>query len=136
MMAPSLQPAAARRLPARGGEVFPPAASSPSPPAFPGKPSPSTHADGDYGNPGALTIDATALPGGITVSGNNAPGILCGRRKILTLRGLTLTGGNGDGASGSGDGGAIYNDGVLNLFRCTLRGTARHRSARAPVARI
>ena len=31
-----------------------------------------THPDGDMEIPGALTIDASALPGGLTVSGNNA----------------------------------------------------------------
>ena len=78
-----------------------------------------THADGDMEIPGALTIDATALPGGITVSGNNATRhFFVGSGNSLTLRNLTLARGNRAG----GVGGSIANTGTLRLFRCTLTG--------------
>jgi hypothetical protein len=66
--------------------------------------------------PSSLTIDATALPGGLTVDGNNASRhFQLQTGKSLTLRGLTLMRGNA-----FGDGGAIYSEGILNLDRCTL----------------
>ena len=83
-----------------------------------------THGEGDMEIPGALTIDASALPGGLTFSGNNAyrhfqvPG-----GKSLTLRGLTLTRGNGVGGP-QVVGGSIVNHGTLSLHRCTLTGNA------------
>lgn len=69
----------------------------------------------------AVTIDATALPGGVTISGNNASGIFIvrgsGGSPSVTLRGLTLTGGNSIAF------GAIFNDGAtLTLDRCTIHG--------------
>lgn len=69
----------------------------------------------------ALTIDATTLPGGLTLDGNHATrhfDVPTG--KSLTLRGLTLTRGNGSG----GDGGSIAFGGTLNLDRCTFSGNA------------
>ena len=84
-----------------------------------------THAEGDLEIPGALTIDASALPGGLTVSGNNTSRhFLVGSGKSLALRGLTLTGGNGAGAgNNNGYGGAINNNGgTLTLMQCTLSG--------------
>ncbi len=86
-----------------------------------------THADGDMEIPGALTIDASALPGGLTVSGNNTSRhFFVEFEKSLTLRGLTLTGGNGSGPlNNNGSGGAINNDGgTLTLTQCTLSGNS------------
>ncbi len=77
-----------------------------------------THAGGDMEIPGALTIDASALPGGLTVSGNNTSRhFFVASGKSLTLRGLTLTGGND-----SVGGGAINVHGTLDLHRCNLTG--------------
>jgi sugar lactone lactonase YvrE len=74
---------------------------------------------------GGVTVDATALPYGVAITGGNA------RRLIsvaaggnLTLRGLTLTGGNGTGATLSGSGGALYNAGTVTVERCTLSGNS------------
>lgn len=68
-----------------------------------------------------VTIDATALPVGVTISGNNARRIVrvigSGGSPSVGLRGLTLTGGK------ASDGGAILNGGgTLALERCTLHG--------------
>ena len=91
-----------------------------------------------------LTIDASALVNGVTVSGNQlsrifeiAPGV------SVTLQGLTLSGGNAtdngggifssgsltlskcniSGNTTSGNGGGIYNSsGSLNVSNCTLSG--------------
>jgi CSLREA domain-containing protein len=79
------------------------------------------HSDGDMLIPQAAEIDATALPGGLTVSGNNATrhfDVQSG--KSLTLRGLTFTRGNGSGNFG----GSIVSRGTLNLFRCTFSGNS------------
>jgi hypothetical protein len=67
----------------------------------------------------ALTIDASGLPGGLTVDANHTSrhfDVLFG--KSLTLRGLTLTGGN------AGSGGSITNVGTLTLTKCTLTGNS------------
>ncbi len=95
-------------------------------PALSGQTITLTHAGGDMEIPGALTIDATALPGGLTVSGNNTSRhFFVGNGKSLTLRGLTLAGGNGARAVGQGgDGGAISNVGTLTLTQCTLSGNS------------
>ena len=78
-----------------------------------------THADGDMVIDRTLTIDASALSGGFTVNGNNATRhFLVAFPNFLTLRGLTLTGGNAD------DGGSILNSGTLTLTNCTLTGNA------------
>ena len=68
-----------------------------------------------------VTIDASALPGGITISGNNESRIFrvngSGGSPSVSLRGLTLTGGNAP------DGGAIFNtSATLALEICTLHG--------------
>jgi predicted outer membrane repeat protein len=68
-----------------------------------------------------LTIDATALPSGCVISGNNATRLL--RVTLtgnLTLRKLTLRQGNGTGAADAGVGGAIYNGGTTVVDRCTF----------------
>ncbi len=66
-----------------------------------------------------LAIDASALPGGITISGGGTSRTF---RIVsagdLSVRGLTLTGGS------SGGGGAIYNLGMLMIENCTLSGNA------------
>ncbi len=80
----------------------------------------------DMSNRADVTIDAGSLPDGLTLSGG-------GTRRILrltktgdsfgsvTLKGLSLTGGNGSGASNGGIGGAICNDSAsLTLVNCTL----------------
>jgi len=65
-----------------------------------------------------LTIDASSLPLGLTVDGNNATRLFQVTGGFsLTLRSLTLTGGNAD------SGGAVINQGaILRLLDCTLTG--------------
>ncbi|MBP7948186.1 MAG: hypothetical protein KA004_00930 [Verrucomicrobiales bacterium] len=93
-------------------------------PALSGQTITLTHADGDMLIPSALTVDATALPGGLTVSGNNTHRhFKVETGKSLTLRGLTFTRGNGTGG-GFPVGGSILNEGTLTLDRCTLTGNA------------
>jgi hypothetical protein len=69
-----------------------------------------------------LTIDASNLPGGITVDGgvgsNRHFAIPAG--STVTLNRLTLTGGNGAGSIENQQGGAIYNAGTLSLIACTV----------------
>ncbi|MBC7980589.1 MAG: hypothetical protein H7Y36_08520, partial [Armatimonadetes bacterium] len=65
----------------------------------------------------ALIIDATALSGDFTIDGNNAFRHFSVNSGIsLTLRGLSLTRGNGSGGSG----GSILNSGMLQMMGCTL----------------
>ena len=75
---------------------------------------------------GAVTVDATSLPGGLTIDGgpgaNRIFSVSSG--KSLALLGLTVTGGNGGGAAQNGNGGAIVNFGTLALTRCTLSGNS------------
>jgi predicted outer membrane repeat protein len=64
---------------------------------------------------GRVTIDASLVPGGVTLDGNNSTrlaSVLAGAS--LTLKNLTLTRGNGNG----GDGGAIYNAGTVAAEDC------------------
>ncbi len=74
---------------------------------------------------GGVTVDATALAGGLTVNGgaggNRIFSISSGP---VTLAGLNLTGGDGGGATLNGQGGAILNRGTLTLTRCTLSGNS------------
>lgn len=71
----------------------------------------------------ALTIDASALPGGVTVSGGGAVRLIrVEAAGNLTLRGLTLTAGKGIGTANSGFGGALYNLGTALIDRCTFSG--------------
>ncbi|MFM2197656.1 MAG: hypothetical protein RLZZ505_1088 [Verrucomicrobiota bacterium] len=99
------------------------------PPDLSGKTLTLTHIDGDMEiNTSHVTIDASALPGGITLHGNNTSRhFFVGSGKSLTLRGLTLTGGNGSGVN-TFVGGAILNDGTLTMTRCTLSGNATNYS--------
>ncbi len=73
-----------------------------------------------------VTIDATSLPGGVTVSGGNVTRIFyVPSGRTVSLLSLTLTGGNGVGAIFSGDGGAIENnEGTLTLLQCTVSGNS------------
>jgi hypothetical protein len=73
-----------------------------------------------------VVIDATALPTGLTLNGNNSSRLFfVNGAQTVVLAGLTLTGGNGVGTSPSGAGGAIYNSGGnLTLNQCTLANNA------------
>jgi hypothetical protein len=68
-----------------------------------------------------LAIDASALPGGITINGNQAGSVFLVTNGIVVLTALTITNGN---ASASGYGGGIFNSGVLTVNRCTLTGNS------------
>lgn len=92
----------------------------------------------------SLTIDASALTGGITISGNNASRVFLVYGGTSTMNSLTLTGGNDSfrggainlssaatltiinstlsGNTASGVGGAINKEGNLSLTNCTLSG--------------
>jgi uncharacterized protein (TIGR02597 family) len=72
-----------------------------------------------------LTVDASALPAGITISGNDSSRLFeVASGTSSALVDLTLTGGNGVGLSQSGGGGAVMNQGELTLSGCTLSGNA------------
>jgi len=70
----------------------------------------------------SVTLDASSLPAGISIDGglgsNRIFSINAGQK--VALRHLTLTGGNGGGATFPGFGGAIFNNGTLALGHCTL----------------
>ncbi|MGZ5504172.1 MAG: choice-of-anchor Q domain-containing protein, partial [Chthoniobacterales bacterium] len=68
-----------------------------------------------------LTIDASSLPGGLTISGNNSSRLFqVDPVHTLTLRSLTLRDGNAQTVSPAGYGGAIWCNNVVSLFDCTL----------------
>ncbi len=70
-----------------------------------------------------LTIDASGLTGGLTLTGGGAKRLFrVGANQNVTLRRLTLTAGNGNGASDNGFGGAIYNVGITTVDRCIFSG--------------
>jgi len=71
-----------------------------------------------------LTIDASGLPAGLTIDGGAGTNriFFVENETTLTLRRLTLTGGNGVGVNFNGRGGAIANEGTLTLTECTLSG--------------
>jgi hypothetical protein len=69
----------------------------------------------------SLTIDASALPGGITINGNQAGSVLLVTNANVVLTALTITNGN---ASAPGYGGGILNAGVLTVNQCTLSGNS------------
>lgn len=76
-----------------------------------------THVDGDMSIDRALTIDATALSGGLTVDGNGSTRHFdVTPTGSLSLSGMTLNRGNRAG----GNGGSIDNRGTLRLHRCTF----------------
>ncbi len=66
---------------------------------------------------GGVTINATALQEGITVSGGGVTRIMqLSAGASVDFIGVTLTGGTANG----GHGGAVFNDGTLVLERCTV----------------
>jgi PKD repeat protein len=67
----------------------------------------------------SLTIDASALPGGIQINGNGQIFNVASNITVV-LNSLTITNGNADSSSGTG--GGIYNDGTLTVNQCTLSG--------------
>jgi hypothetical protein len=69
-----------------------------------------------------LTIDASAVTGGVTVDGGTGTNRIfsISSGASLTLTSLTLTGGNGAGTASTGNGGAIYNLGTLTATNCTF----------------
>jgi hypothetical protein len=70
---------------------------------------------------GGVTIDASSLPRGITISGGNATRIFARiSGATCALIGLTLIDGNGAGPW-AGGGGAIINLADLSITRCTFR---------------
>ncbi|MES2659069.1 MAG: choice-of-anchor Q domain-containing protein [Verrucomicrobiota bacterium] len=64
----------------------------------------------------SLTIDASALSKGITISGNQASRVLFMGGTSVTLNNLTITGGN---TTGNG-GGIQYTTGTLTMIDCTV----------------
>jgi predicted outer membrane repeat protein len=72
-----------------------------------------------------LTIDASALPGGIQINGNHAVQIFNVASNITVfLNSLTIT--NGYIGTILGTGGGISNDGTLTLNQCTLSGNSAY----------
>jgi sugar lactone lactonase YvrE len=72
-----------------------------------------------------VTIDASGLVGGMTVSGGGSVRIIrITAAGNLTLRSLALTGGKRIGAADNGFGGAIFNDGTATIERCTFTGNS------------
>ena len=67
-----------------------------------------------------LTIDASALPGGVQINGNHAVQIFnVATNMTVFLNSLTITNGYS-----TNSGGGIYNDGALTLTNCTLSGNS------------
>ena len=82
----------------------------------------------------AVTIDATAIPGGVKLDGGsrNFRFFQINNGANLTLHGLTLA--KGGGADFDLDGGAISNLGTLALTRCTLSGNRADNIGNSPSA--
>ena len=81
-------------------------------------------------DPAELIIDATSLPGGLTIRGGGVTGsfrLFSVTGSSVTLNGLTLSGGGG--SNFTGEGGAISNQSVLVLTQCTLTGNSADNSA-------
>ncbi|MFT6179564.1 MAG: sugar lactone lactonase YvrE [Akkermansiaceae bacterium] len=71
----------------------------------------------------AVMVDGGSLADGVPVSGGGITRLFrVTASGDLTLRGLTLSGGNGASSVQSGQGGAILNDGTLTVSGCTLTG--------------
>jgi len=69
-----------------------------------------------------LTIDASALPGGLQINGNGSVQIFnVASNTFVFLNSLTIT--NGNAATG-GFGGGIFNSGTLTLTNCILSGNS------------
>jgi hypothetical protein len=67
-----------------------------------------------------LTIDASGLAGGLTVSGGNSVQVFnIDSTADVTLAGLTIANGNGNGIEGGG----IVNNGTLTLSGCAISGS-------------
>ncbi len=67
-----------------------------------------------------LTIDASALPGGLQLNGNGSVQIFnVGSNTFVFLNSLTITNGYS-----TNNGGGIYNNGTLTLNQCTLTGNS------------
>lgn len=64
----------------------------------------------------SLTIDASALPKGIAISGNQASRVLFMTGTNVTLNNLTITGGN----TPNNGGGIQYTTGTLTMIDCTV----------------
>ena len=74
---------------------------------------------------GGVTVDATAAPFGVMITGAGASRLFSvAAGSNVSLRGLTLTGGNGTGATLSSSGGALYNAGTTTVERCTFSGNS------------
>lgn len=73
-----------------------------------------------------LTIDASALPGGVRIDGNNNSRIFqVNNANTVTLNSLTITNGNGVGANSSGNGGGLWVLGAavhLTINNCLFTG--------------
>lgn len=80
----------------------------------------------DITDAASVTIDASSLAAGLTISGNSTNRIFyVGSGRRLGLKSLTLTGGNGVGSAFSGNGGAIMvTGGTLEVALCTFTGNA------------
>lgn len=71
----------------------------------------------------SLTINATGLATGLTLSGGGARRLIqIGTGHTVTLRGLTFSGGNGTGAVQGGFGGALFSSGTTTVDRCRFIG--------------
>ena len=70
----------------------------------------------------SLTIDASALPGGIAINGNQAGSVFSVTGGNVTLNDLTIT--NGNGINNNLGGSGIYNMANLTLNECTLAGNS------------
>ena len=69
-----------------------------------------------------LTIDASALPGGLQINGNGSVQIFnVASNTIVFLNSLTITNGYS-----TNTGGGIYNGGTLTLTNCTLSGNSAY----------
>ena len=76
-------------------------------------------------NANGVTVDASALAAGLTISGNNAGRIFTiAATANCALKRLALTGGNATGAFPLSYGGAILNQGTATLTDCTLAGNS------------
>ncbi len=79
--------------------------------------------NGPLSLPSGITLDASALPGGLRFDGNGASQLLyIGTNVTATLNSITLTNGYSVGSNGFGYGGAIVNWGTLTLNQCVVAG--------------
>ncbi len=73
----------------------------------------------------SLTIDASGLASGLTLSGGGTTRVLrVNASQNVTLKSLTFTSGDGTGVADSGFGGAIYNLGTTTVERCVFSGNS------------